>query len=187
MEAAPAPRFGVAAETRARLYTVRMRFLVVIFALSACAASSRNGDVPGDDHDGPVEEDDGEPESERSRLVRIATEKREQCQTLGYAIETAESSGQEFVNLNDERALTRVARSRNDTAARIAGMKLSSEALLPIRDDYVAMNRNMAEALRITATSKRDAEKKASLSRYRELEKEVETIIDRFNSACDGS
>ena len=165
-----------------------MRTFVVILALSACAASSRNGDVPDDDRDGQVaEDDDGAPESERERLVRVATEKREQCQTLGYAIETAEGSGQEFVNLNDERALTRVARSRNDTAERIAGMKLSSEALLPIRDDYVEINRGMAEALRVTATTKQDSAKKASLSRYRELEKEVEAIIERFNSACDGS
>lgn len=163
-----------------------MRFFVLILAMSACAGSTRHGDAVAEDASTRQDDDDGGPETERERLVREATEKREQCQSLGFAIETAEGGGQEFVNLNDERALTRVARSRNATADRIAGMKLTSAALLPVRDDYVAINRGMAEALRETATTRQDAAKKASLGRYRELEQEVDAIIERFNTACDG-
>jgi hypothetical protein len=162
-----------------------MRRFVVVMALSACAASVSRGDVPDEEAPGAARDDEA-PESDRERLVRLATEKREQCQSLGYAIETAESGGQEFVNLNDERALTRLARARTQTATRVAAMKLTSEPLLPVRDDYVALTRGMADALSATATTTNDKDKKASLARYRELEKEVEAIIERFNGACDG-
>ena len=162
-----------------------MRHYLIVLSLAGCASgASGAGQV---DEPSASDSDEDEPESERERLVREATEKREQCQTLGYAIEAAEGGGQEFVNLNDERSLTRIARSRSKTADRIADMRLSSDPLVVIRDDYVKINRDMASALQETATTKLMGAKKAALNRYREQEKAVETIIERFNDACDGS
>lgn len=161
-----------------------MRALVCAVVLVACAGSPHGGAVPDE---GSEHSDDDAPETERERLVREATERRAQCQTLGFAIETAEGGGQEFVNLNDERALTRLARVRNQTAERLHGIELTAEPLIPIRDDYIDLNRKMADALQETATARVGNAKKAALARYRSHEHDVDAIIERFNSACDGT
>lgn len=125
-------------------------------------------------------------ETERERIARRATEKREQCESVGNAIQAGETGGTEFVNLNDAAKLKSLSEQRSATAEKIASMEVTADGLVEVVADYVKLNRDMVEALGSMRSASGDAEQKAGLDRYRQLEGEVDGIFERFNQTCDG-
>jgi len=153
---------------------------VLVLWLAACGGSKAGASTGGD-----VDVVRGE-ETERERLARLATDKREQCEAVGNALQESETGGTQFVNLNDATKLKALSDKRVEIARKIGAMKVTAEGLVAVVDDYVQLNLGMVEALGSMKEAPGEAEQKRGLERYRELEGQVDGIFERFNQTCDG-
>jgi len=153
---------------------------VLVSSLVACGGSQPGASTVGDP-------DAGGAETERERTARRATEKREQCESVGNALQESETGGTEFVNLNDARKLKELSDKRSGIAREVTAMEVTAGGLDVIVEAYVQLNLDMVEALGAMRDARNEEEQKQGLERYRQLEADVDGIFERFNQTCDGS
>jgi hypothetical protein len=164
--------------------------LVPLFAcLVACSGGSggsgKDADSPeGAEGEGEKSGEPGEPESEYDRKLRLAKERREQCESLAVAVQAAEKPGQHIVNLNDESKLESLAKEIDGGLDGVKNLKLTIEDLETLRTRYLTAAQDLSGALHEAAKTPDDKKKKAALARYNKIDTSTDTLIEEINWAC---
>jgi len=155
--------------------------LLPLVFLIACAGASPGATTADGTHD-----DASEPPSDESdydRKLRLAKDKRVQCDALATAIEGAQGA-QAIININDGQALNKLAARLEKSADGIAAVEVTVPQLSSLRDRYVELERGKATALKDTALAKSAAVQKSELNEYQQLDSQVGAVIDDANAFC---
>jgi hypothetical protein len=163
--------------------------LVVAGLVVAACSSASKGDASspsGGDGEGNGEttQEEGGPESDYDRKLRVAKERREQCETLATAVQKAEKPGQYIVNLNDASKLNELATEIEVGLSELEKLEITVDDLEALRARYLTAAKEMAGALHETANAKDDKMKKDALGRYRKLDARADSVIEEINWAC---
>jgi len=155
--------------------------LIVLTLTSACSGGSTGAKTP--DGAGDATDEPPADESDYDRKLRLAKDKREQCDALATAIEGVQGS-QAIININDSAALRRLAGKLTSAADTVAAVTVTVEKLGGLRDDYVGHERGKAAALEGAASAKGASTQRAKLGDYQRLDGELGGLIDQINAFC---
>jgi hypothetical protein len=155
--------------------------LLPLVFLIACAGASPG--VTGADGTQDGASEPPADESAYDRKLRLAKDKRAQCDALATAIEGVQGS-QAIININDTQALNKLAAKLNESADTVAAVEATVDPLGSLRDGYVELERGKATALKDTAAAKSAAIQKRKLTEYQELDAQVGGVIDDINAFC---
>ncbi|RLB48840.1 MAG: hypothetical protein DRI90_25065 [Deltaproteobacteria bacterium] len=156
------------------------RLLPLMFLIACSGAGAGARTVDG------AETDDSEPPADESaydRKLRLAKDKRLQCDALATAIEGAQGA-QAIININDSQALNKLAAKLESSADSVAAVEATVPQLGSLRDSYVELERGKATALKDTAVAKSAATQKGKLREYQQLDSQVGDVIDDINAFC---
>jgi hypothetical protein len=153
--------------------------LLTVSTALGCGASSPAASDPSDVRDNPEVEGAGTEEAKPA-----PKSKSEQCEVLGNAIESGIAGGTRIVSLNEGERLQTLATEWKATVERVGAVDSELPDLVALRDELVSLGTGMAEALSSAGGSGSDAERKAALARYHELNGQVDGLVDKFNEAC---
>ena len=150
----------------------------------ACSGGSPGATSPTGTGDGATEPPADE--SDYDRKLRLAKDKRQQCDALATAIEGVQGS-QAIININDAAALKRLADKLEGAADSVAAVAVTVADLGGLRDDYVSQERGKAAALKGAAGARSSAAQKARLTEYQEGDTKLGGVIDDINAYCGAS
>jgi len=155
-----------------------------LLLLTACAAAAPAASAPG--ASASVEDAPPDNETARERTIRLAKEKRAECNTLADAIE-AEPAIDVIANMNDRTALEGVAAKLDKSAERLAALSVSDPRLAELHQAYVDILRAKAAAPKAMAASEDDADKKKQLKVFGQHDDKVAGTLDGINDACSSA
>jgi len=125
------------------------------------------------------------PETDRARKIRLAKDKRAQCQALCATIEKTQLQGTEIVNINDSAAMKRLAANREQAAQTIDAVSVAVPGLEPIRDEYAAQVRATASALHDMGAARSDKDRKAAYQRFNSNQDAGGTVLQKLTEFCN--
>ena len=163
------------------MFHVRHLGSLSILLLAACSAGAPEAAAP--DTEGAASQAPADEETERDRTIRLATDKRLQCDTLADTIQ-GEPEIDIIANINDGAALEKVAAQLDQSIHVLEALSVSDATLADLHEAYVAILRGKAKALRSVAATADDAEKKQQLKIFQKHNDEVAGTIDGINQAC---
>ncbi len=171
-----------------------MRHLCATLLLSLLVACSSSGSDPRTPESGDPDVAGAEPassadpgppadETPRQRTIRLAKEKRQQCDTIADTIQ-AEPEVDIIANINDAPTLKQLAGGVEGSAKTLEGIGVTVKPLLALRDKYIGLLRGKAAALGDAAATTADDKKKLALKSYQEHASQVGGVIDEINQFC---
>ncbi|MBW2458532.1 MAG: hypothetical protein JRI68_28800 [Deltaproteobacteria bacterium] len=163
----------------------------LLFILLACSSGGSDPRTPEAGENDPAGAETGAPaesgppadETPEQRTIRLAKEKRQQCDTIADTIQ-AEPEVDIIANINDAPTLKKLAVGLEGAAKILEDLDVTVKPLLALRDKYVGLLKGRAQALRDAAATKQDAQQKEALKSYQDHTSQVGGVIDEINQFC---
>jgi len=163
--------------------------LPLSLVLLACSGAGPEPTTPtaagaeGEGGAAPAEPGPPADETPEQRIIRLAKDKRQQCNTIADTIQ-AEPEVDIIANINDAPTLKKLAAGLDDSIKTLEGIDVTVKPLLTLRDKYVGLLNGRAQALRDAAATKQDDQQKQALKSYQDHASQVGGVIDEINQFC---
>jgi hypothetical protein len=163
---------------------VRGLLVTALLALVACGGKPAVPTGGASSDAATAKSDDPAPVTDYDRKRELGKQRREQCEELGGAIQSAQHEDQ-IVNENNSAALRKIADELEQTAKGLGDVSVELPELVKLRDEYVQNVHDMAGAMAKASTAKGDRDRKKALKSFAEHEGHVEQLINSLNERCN--